>query len=90
MVLEGAARRPDRCSYARSAHQDDAEAKDTHVQGPGTIMHEMGHTDPGLALRVYRQAMRRGEDERAALRALVEGSELTETAEAQEGSSIAG
>jgi hypothetical protein len=37
---------------------------------------EMGHTDPGLALRVYRQAMRRGELERAKLRALVEGYEL--------------
>ncbi len=36
-------------------------------------MDEMGHTDPGLALRVYRQAMRRGEDEQEALRALVEG-----------------
>ncbi len=37
------------------------------------VMDEMGHTDPGLALRVYRQAMRRGEDEKAALRALIEG-----------------
>jgi hypothetical protein len=36
-------------------------------------MDEMGHTDPALALRVYRQAMRRGEDEKAALRALVGG-----------------
>jgi len=35
-------------------------------------MDEMGHTDPALALRVYRQAMRRGEGERAALLALVE------------------
>ena len=40
-------------------------------QGP--VMDEMGHSDPALALRVYRQAMRRGEDEKAALRALVEG-----------------
>jgi hypothetical protein len=38
-------------------------------------MDEMGHTDPALALRVYRQSMRRGEDEKAALRALVEGGE---------------
>ena len=37
------------------------------------VMDEMGHTDPGLALRVYRQSMRRGEDEKAALRALIEG-----------------
>jgi hypothetical protein len=38
-------------------------------------MDEMGHTDPALALRVYRQAMRRGEDEKAALRALIEGAD---------------
>ena len=38
-------------------------------------MDEMGHTHPALALRVYRQAMRRGEDEREALGALVEAPE---------------
>ena len=32
-------------------------------EDPGVVMDEMGHTDPGLALRVYRQSMRRGEDE---------------------------
>jgi integrase len=42
-------------------------------EDPGVVMDEMGHTDPALALRVYRQAMRRGEEEKAALRALVEG-----------------
>jgi integrase len=42
-------------------------------EDPGTVMDEMGHTDPALALRVYRQAMRRGEDERTQLRHLVEG-----------------
>jgi hypothetical protein len=36
-------------------------------------MDEMGHTDPGLALRIYRQAMRRGDEERARLRELLEG-----------------
>jgi hypothetical protein len=36
-------------------------------------MVEMGHTDPGLALRVYAQAMRRSDHETAALRELVEG-----------------
>ena len=36
-------------------------------------MDEMGHTDPGLALRIYRQTMRRGDEEKAALRELVEG-----------------
>lgn len=43
-------------------------------EDPGTVMDEMGHTDPALALRVYRQAMRRGKEEGAALRALVDGA----------------
>lgn len=43
-------------------------------EDPGTVMDEMGHTDPELALRVYRQAMRRGDDEKAKLSALVEGT----------------
>lgn len=42
-------------------------------EDPGVVMDEMGHTDPALALRVYRQAMRRGEDEKQALRVLVDG-----------------
>ena len=42
-------------------------------EDPGTVMDEMGHTDPALALRVYRQSMRRGEDEKAQMQALVEG-----------------
>jgi hypothetical protein len=41
-------------------------------------MDEMGHTDPGLSLRVYRQSMRRGEDEKQALRTLVEMTENRE------------
>jgi integrase len=44
-------------------------------EDPGIVMDEMGHTDPALALRVYRQAMRRDEDEKAALRALVDGAD---------------
>ena len=36
-------------------------------------MQEMGHTDPGLALKVYAQAMRRDETEQRQLRELVEG-----------------
>jgi integrase len=43
-------------------------------EDPGTVMDEMGHTNEGLALRIYRQAMRRDENEKAALAALVEGS----------------
>ena len=45
-------------------------------EDPGVVMDELGHTDPGLALRIYRQSMRRGEDEKNALRVLVEGREL--------------
>ena len=42
---------------------------------PAYVMDQMGHSDPRLALRIYAQAMRRGDDERAHLRALVEGTE---------------
>jgi hypothetical protein len=35
-------------------------------------MDEMGHADPALALRIYRQAMRRDEVEISRLRATVE------------------
>ncbi|MGH2797529.1 MAG: tyrosine-type recombinase/integrase [Thermoleophilaceae bacterium] len=41
---------------------------------PVYVMQQMGHTDPKLALRVYAQAMRRGDEERATLKALVEGA----------------
>ena len=44
-------------------------------EDPGVVMDEMGHADPGLALRIYRQAMRRGDDEKAQLRAVVECEE---------------
>jgi integrase len=37
------------------------------------VMQQMGHTDPKLALRIYAQAMRRGEEEKAALEELVQG-----------------
>jgi integrase len=45
-------------------------------EDPGVVMDEMGHTAPALALRVYRHAMRRGEDEKATLRVLVEGDKV--------------
>jgi integrase len=45
-------------------------------EDPGVVMDEIGHTDPGLALRIYRQSMRRGEDEKAELKALVDGVQL--------------
>lgn len=40
------------------------------------VMADMGHTDPGLALRIYAQAMRRDESDTERLRALVEGTHL--------------
>jgi integrase len=42
-------------------------------ENPGTVMDEMGHTNPALALRIYRQAMRRDDNEKVQLRALIEG-----------------
>lgn len=48
-------------------------------EDPGVVMDEMGHTDPGLALRVYRQTMRRGDDEKARLRELIDGGLTGET-----------
>jgi integrase len=42
-------------------------------ESPPVVMAEMGHTDPKLALFVYAQAMRRGDDERGALEALMAG-----------------
>jgi integrase len=44
-------------------------------EDPGVVMDEMGHADPALALHVYRQAMRRGEEEKEALRRLVESAD---------------
>ena len=41
---------------------------------PAEVMAELGHTNPSLALAVYAQAMRMSEDEKARLRALVEGT----------------
>jgi integrase len=55
-------------------------------EDPGVVMDEMGHTDPALALRVYRQSMRRGEDEKAAMRALVEGGVLANSGQRGENS----
>ena len=48
-------------------------------ESPPVVMDEMGHTDAGLALRVYAKAMRHGEKEKAALRTLVEGPAVAST-----------
>ncbi|MFL5859564.1 MAG: tyrosine-type recombinase/integrase [Solirubrobacteraceae bacterium] len=37
------------------------------------VMQQLGHTDPAFTLRVYAHAMRRSEEERERLKALVEG-----------------
>jgi len=46
-------------------------------EDPGVVMDEMGHTDPGLALRIYRQSMRRDEGEKELSRALIDGGLIT-------------
>lgn len=40
---------------------------------PAYVMHQLGHTDPAFTLRVYAHIMRRSPQERAKLKALVEG-----------------
>lgn len=40
------------------------------------VMAELGHTDPGLALSIYAQAMRRDDGDNDRLRTLVEGADL--------------
>ena len=40
---------------------------------PTYVMQQLGHTDPAFTLRVYSHAMRRSEEERERLKALVEG-----------------
>jgi len=47
-------------------------------ENPAVVMAEMGHTDPGLALRIYAQAMRRDDAEQDRVRALLEGRQLAE------------
>jgi integrase len=40
---------------------------------PTYVMQQLGHTDPAFTLRVYAHAMRRSDEERERLKALVEG-----------------
>jgi hypothetical protein len=37
------------------------------------VMQQLGHTDPAFTLRVYSHTMRRSEEERERLKALVQG-----------------
>jgi integrase len=59
-------------------------------EDPGTVMDELGHGSEGLALRVYRHAMRRGEEEKDKLRALVQGTLLDDPTDAGSGQRIKG
>jgi len=45
---------------------------------PTVVMAEIGHTHPGLALRIYAEAMRRDSGETERLRTLVEGGDLAD------------
>ena len=40
---------------------------------PTYVMQQLGHTDPAFTLRVYSHMMRRSDEEREELKALVEG-----------------
>lgn len=42
---------------------------------PGSVMDQLGHTDPGFTLRVYRHGMRRDRAAKERLRALVGGGD---------------
>ncbi len=44
---------------------------------PGSVMDQLGHTDPGFTLRVYRHGMRRDAASMEKLRALVGGADWT-------------
>jgi integrase len=43
---------------------------------PTSVMQQLGHTDPAFTLRVYSHMMRRSDEEREELKALVEGRVL--------------
>ena len=45
-------------------------------EDPPTVMQEMGHSTPELALSIYAHAMQRDDGEKHRLRALVEGRDL--------------
>jgi integrase len=46
---------------------------------PGSVMDQIGHTDPGFTLRVYRHGMRRDGAAKERLQALVGGAEWAAT-----------
>jgi integrase len=50
---------------------------------PGSVMDQLGHTDPGFTLRVYRHGMRRDLATMERLRALVSGTDEPPTTEGE-------
>jgi hypothetical protein len=53
-------------------------------------MQQLGHTDPAFTLRVYAHAMRRSEQEREQLKALVEGHDWAQIGHKTANSASAG
>jgi integrase len=51
---------------------------------PGSVMDQLGHTDPGFTLRVYRHSMRRDPAAKERLRALVGVGDSAATAQPAE------
>ncbi|HEY8816598.1 MAG TPA: tyrosine-type recombinase/integrase, partial [Candidatus Dormibacteraeota bacterium] len=45
-------------------------------EDPASVMAQLGHAHPAFTLRVYTHLMRRGKDERARLKALVQGEDV--------------
>lgn len=45
-------------------------------EDPASVMAQLGHAHPAFTLRVYTHLMRRGKDERARLKALVQGKDM--------------
>lgn len=68
--------------YRQSKVRQAAENKLRHTfasilvaigKDPTSVMQQLGHTDPAFTLRVYSHMMRRSDEEREQLKALVEG-----------------
>lgn len=59
-------------------------------ENPTEVMAQLGHTTPGLALRLYARTMRLDGEERGQLKALVEGTDWQMRADATKTGPIAG
>jgi len=65
-------------ALAESAPRDRSAEQVTDALGesPATVIAEMGHTDPALALRIYAQSVRRETGAGIALRGLLEAAHV--------------